>query len=177
MLVNGAGGSIGTFAVQIAKTMDAEVTAVDSPHKENMLRAIGVDHFIDYTQSDFTKNGQIYDVIFNMVASASFSRCIASLSPMGRYVMGNPRMSDMLRSALVSRFSGRKAIFAFAGETKKELYTVKQMIEEGRIRSIVDRVFSIEQAAEAHRRVETEQRLGAVVLSLEHDLYSKGAGH
>ncbi len=166
VLINGAGGSIGTFAVQIAKAMGAEVTAVDCTIKEAMLRRIGADHFVDYTKEDFAKSGRTYDVIFSMVARTSFTGCVKALNPGGRYLMGNPRLSDMLRSVLTSRFTDKAAIFAFAGEKEEELLALKQMIEEGKIKSLVDRTYPMEQAAEAHRRVETEQRLGPVVISM-----------
>ena len=166
VLVNGAGGSIGTFGVQIAKAMGAEVTAVDSSIKEEMLRRIGADHFFDYTTEDFTKSGETYDVIFDMVARSSYSACVKSLNPKGRYLMGNPRVSDMLRSVLTSKFTDKTAIFAFAGEKEEELLALKEMIETGKIMPIVDNIYSIDQAAEAHRRVETEQRLGIVVISV-----------
>ena len=166
VLVNGAGGSIGTFAVQIAKAMGAEVTAVDSTIKEEMLRPIGADYFFDYTKEDFTKSGQTYDVIFNMVARSSYSKCVNSLNPKGRYLIGNPRISDMLRSVLTSKLTDKTAIFVFAGEKEEELLALKEMIEAGKIKSIVDKIYPPEQAAEAHRRVETEQRLGVVVISM-----------
>jgi len=166
VLVNGAGGSIGTFGVQIAKAMGAEVTAVDSTIKEEMLRRIGADHFFDYTKEDFTKSGQTYDVIFNMVARSSYSKCVNSLNPKGRYLIGNPRISDMLRSVFTSKFTDKTAIFVFAGEKEEELLALKDMIEAGKIKSIVDKIYSPEQAAEAHHRVETEQRLGIVVISM-----------
>lgn len=166
VLVNGAGGSIGTFGVQIAKAMGAEVTAVDAAHKEEMLRRIGADHFFDYTREDFTKSGKTYDVIFDMVARSSYSGCIKALKPRGRYLTANPRASDMLRSVLTSTFTDKTATFVFAGEKKEELLALKEMIEEGKIRSVVDKIYPLEQAAEAHRRVETEQRLGIVVISM-----------
>ena len=143
VLVNGAGGSIGTFGVQIAKAMGAEVTAVDSNIKEEMLRRIGADHFFDYTKEDFPKSGQTYDVIFNMIAKSSYSECIKSLNPKGRYLMANPRMSDMLRSVLTSKFTNKTAIFVFAGEKEEELLALKEMIEEGKIKSIVDKIYSL----------------------------------
>ena len=167
VLINGAGGSIGTFAVQIAKAMGAEVTAVDSGIKETMLRQIGADHFVDYSKTDFTQSGNTYDVVFNMVARSSYSRCVNSLNPKGRYLMGNPRISDMLRSVVTSRFTDKTAIFAFAGEKEEELLTLREMIEAGKIKSVVDKIYPPEQAAEAHRRVETEQRLGVVVISMD----------
>lgn len=166
VLINGAGGSIGTFAVQIAKSMGAEVTAVDGTIKGELLRRIGSDHFIDYTKEDFSRNGQKYDVIFNMVARCSYANCINSLNPRGRYVMGNPRVSDMVRSVLTSTFTDKTAIFAFAEEKEEDLRTLTAMIEEGTLKSIVDTIYPMEQVAEAHRRVEAEQRLGVTVISM-----------
>lgn len=166
VLINGAGGSIGAHAVQIAKSMGAEVTAVDSAIKEGLLRRIGADHFIDYTKENFTALGDTYDVIFDMVAGSSYSASIRALNPNGRYLTANPRFSVMLRSIFTSRFSDKTAKFAFAQEAREELLSLKQMIEDGKIRSIVDRIYSMEQAADAHRRVETEQRLGAVVIAI-----------
>jgi NADPH:quinone reductase-like Zn-dependent oxidoreductase len=166
VLVNGAGGSIGIFGVQIAKAMGAEVTAVDSTIKEEMLRRIGADHFFDYTKEDFTKSRKTYDVIFDMVAKSSYSECVKALNSKGRYLMANPRISDMLRSVLTSKFTDKTAIFVFAGEKEEELLALKEMIEEGKIKSIVDKIYPFEQAAEAHQRVETEQRLGPVVISV-----------
>jgi len=166
VLVNGAGGSIGTFGVQIAKAMGAQVTAVDSTIKEETLRRIGADHFFDYTKEDFTKSGQTYDVVFDMVAKSSYSECVKALNPKGRYLMANPRMSDMLRSVLTSKLTDKTAIFVFAGEKEEELLALKEMIEDGKIKPIVDKIYPFEQAAQAHRRVETEQRLGPVVISV-----------
>jgi NADPH:quinone reductase-like Zn-dependent oxidoreductase len=166
VLINGAGASIGTFAVQIAKSMGAEVTAVDSGIKEAMLRGIGVDHFVDYTKEDFLQRDDTYDVIFSMVAQTSYSGCVRALKPGGRYVMANPKFIDMLRSPLTSRFRDCKVLFAFAGEKEEELLELKRMIEAGEISATVDKIYPLEEAAQAHRRVETEQRLGTVVLSV-----------
>ena len=166
VLVNGAGASIGTFAVQIAKSMGAEVTVVDSGIKEQMLRSIGADHFFDYAREDFTKSGQSYDVIFNMVAHTSYSACIAALKPGGRYLMGNPRLSDMLRSVLTPILTDKTVTFTFARETEEELLALKKLVEEGTIKPIVDKVYPMEQVAEAHRRVEAEQRLGTIVIAM-----------
>lgn len=166
VLINGAGGSIGSHAIQIAKSMGAEVTAVDSAIKEQMLRRMGADHFIDYTKQTFTAMGRTYDVIFDMVAGSDYSACIRTLNPGGRYLTCNPRLSVMLRSFFTTRFTSKTARFAFASETRAALGTLKEMIEDGRVKSIVERVFPMEEAADAHRHVETEQRLGAVVLAI-----------
>jgi NADPH:quinone reductase-like Zn-dependent oxidoreductase len=167
VLINGAGGSIGAYAVQIAKSMGAEVTAVDSTFKADITRRFGADHFIDYTKEDFAASGQTYDVIFDMVPGSSYTACIKALNPNGRYVSGNPRFSVMLRSVFTTRFTDKTAVFAFARETRQELMALKEMIEDGRIGSIVDRVYPMKQAADAHRRVETEQRVGAVVIAID----------
>jgi NADPH:quinone reductase-like Zn-dependent oxidoreductase len=166
VLINGAGGSIGTFAVQIAKAMGAQVTVVDSAIKEAMLRRIGADHFYDYERENFLNNGQRYDVIFNMVAGCSYSGFIGSLTSTGRYLLANPRLSDMVKSVLTTRFSQRTTIFVFAAETEEELSTLKDMIEADTIGVELDKIYPREQAVDAHYRVETEQRLGSVVISL-----------
>ena len=166
VLINGAGGVIGAHGVQIAKSMGAEVTGVDSGHKAELVRRLGADHFIDYTQQSFTSSNQTYDVIFDMVPRSSYSGCIRALNPGGRYLCGNPRLSVMLRSVMTSRFTNKTARFAFARETKEELLSLKAMIEAGQIVHIVDKTYRMDQAAEAHRRVETEQRLGAVVIAI-----------
>ena len=166
VLINGAGGSIGAHAVQIAKSMGAEVTAVDSAIKEGLLRRMGADHFVDYTKEDFAGSGQTYDVIFDMVPGSSYTACIDALSPNGRYLCGNPRLSVMLRSLLTTWFTNKTATFAFARETKEELLALKGMIESGKVSSIVDRVLPMELAADAHRLVETEQRVGAIVIAM-----------
>jgi len=166
VLINGAGGSIGAYGIQIAKCMGADVTAVDSKIKESFVRRMGADHFIDYTRDDFTKSGQTYDVIFDMVPDSAYSACINILKPNGRYLSGNPRLSVMMRAVLTTRFTDKTARVAFAGETREELETLKAMIENGEITSILDRVYPMDQAADAHTRVESEQRVGAVVMSI-----------
>ena len=170
VLINGAGGSIGTFAVQIAKSMGAEVTAVDSSIKEKMLREIGVDYFVDYAKENIANQGRKYDVIFNMVANSCYSDLVKLLKPNGRYLMGNPKLTDILRSVFTTKSSDKLAIFAFAGEKVEELTTLKDLIEEGKIKSTVDKVYSVNQISEAHQRVETENRIGIVVLSFDRKL-------
>lgn len=167
VLINGAGGSIGTFAIQIAKEMGAEVTAVDSPIKEKMLRQLGADYFIDYTQENVTEQNKTYDVIFNMVANSRYSDFINIVNPNGRYLMGNPKLVDMLRSVITSTFTDKKTIFVFAGEKKEELISLRTMIEAGKVISVVDKIYSFNQIVQAHQRVETEQRIGIVILSFD----------
>jgi NADPH:quinone reductase-like Zn-dependent oxidoreductase len=166
VLINGAGGSIGIYAVQIARAMGAEVTAVDSAIKQDFLRRTGADHCIDYAEGHFSGYGQKYDVIFDMIAQKSYSRCIGALNAGGRYLMANPRVSDMLRAVITTRFSHKTVGFAFAGEKQDELDELGKMIEDETIKPVIDRTFVMTQAANAHQRVETEQRLGPVVIDL-----------
>lgn len=166
VLINGAGGSIGAYGVQIARAMGARVTAVDRGDKEDGLRRLGADAFIDYTRRDFTRDGARYDVVFDMVPGSAYSRVIAVLKPDGRYLSGNPRIATMLRCVLTTRFSGRSARFRFAPEDRDSLAALSAMIEAGRIGSIVDTVYPLAEAVEAHRRVDAEQRVGAIVLDV-----------
>ncbi|WOO40299.1 NAD(P)-dependent alcohol dehydrogenase [Rubellicoccus peritrichatus] len=166
ILINGAGGSIGAHAVQIAKSLGAEVTAVDKAIKKDFLLRMGVDAFIDYTKEDFSNGDKTYDVLFDMVPRSAYSKCINVLTPNGRYLSGNPNLAVMLRSFFTSRFTNKTARFAFAKETREELLTLKQMIEDGSIKPIVDRVYTMQAAPEAHHRVETEERTGAIVIKI-----------
>ena len=164
VLINGAGGSIGTFGLQIAKSMGAEVTVIDSGIKEAMLRRIGADHFIDYSKQSFAEKQQYYDVVFDMVAKSCYSDCINVLKPAGRYLTANPTLLRMIRSMVTSKLSDKKAMVAFAPETKEALVALKKMVESGALIPEVDKTFTMEQAAEAHRLVDTEQRLGTIVI-------------
>ena len=164
VLVNGAGGSIGSFAVQIAKARGAVVTVVDKAEKAAMLSAQGADHFVDYRREDFTTLGPRFNVVLDMVAASPFSRCASVVAAGGRYLLGNPRLSDMLRASWMSWFSDRRARFRFARETEHELRALVALCEAGHIEPLVDTVYPLEEAAEAHRRVETEERVGAIIL-------------
>ena len=168
VLIIGAGGSIGTFAVQLAKSFRAEVTGVDSTGKLDMLRSIGADQVIDYTNEDFTKNGETYDVIFDVVGKSSFSGCIRSLKENGFYLLGNPGLSQQFRALWTSR-SGKKVIGGTVSYKTEDLIFIKEIIEAGKIRSVIDRRYPLEQIAEAHTYVDTGQKTGNVVITVGHD--------
>jgi NADPH:quinone reductase-like Zn-dependent oxidoreductase len=168
VLINGAGGTIGTFAVQLAKQSGGEVTAVDSAGKLDMLRSIGADQVIDYTRDDFTKRGETYDVIFDVVGKGSFSGCMRSLEPRGVYLSANPGLSQMVRRPWISMTGSKKVIIGGTSYRTEDLVFLKELIEAGKIRSVIDRRYPLEQAAEAHRYVETGQKKGHVVLIMEH---------
>jgi NADPH:quinone reductase-like Zn-dependent oxidoreductase len=167
ILINGAGGSIGTFAVQLAKYYGAEVTGVDSTAKLDMLRSIGADHVIDYTQEDFTESGEIYDVIFDVVGKISFSRSEGSIKQNGIYLLANP-VSQMVRGLWTRMTSSKKVITETASGTIEDLIFLRGLIEAGKIKTVIDRRYPLEQIAEAHRYVETGQKVGNVVITVEH---------
>jgi NADPH:quinone reductase-like Zn-dependent oxidoreductase len=166
VLINGAGGSIGTFAVQLAKSFGAEVTAVDSAAKLDMLCSIGADKVIDYTKEDFTKSGEIYDVIFDVVGKSSFSGCIRSLKEKGFYLLGNPGLSQRVRGPWTSMIGGKKVIGGTASYGAEDLIFLRELIEAGKIKSVIDRRYPLDQIAEAHRYVDTGQKTGNVVITV-----------
>ena len=168
ILINGAGGSIGTFAVQLAKYYGAEVTAVDSTGKLDMLRSLGADHVVDYTQEDFTKRGEIYDVIFDVVGTISFSRSEKSIKQNGTYLLANP-VSQMVQALWTRMRSSKKVIMETSSPTIEDLIFLRRLIEEGKLRTVVDRTYPLEQIVEAHRYVEKGGKLGNVVITLEHN--------
>jgi NADPH:quinone reductase-like Zn-dependent oxidoreductase len=168
ILIVGAGGSIGTWAVQLAKHYGAEVTGVDKPGKLEMLRSIGADHVIDYTQEDFTKSSQTYDVIFDTIGKSSFSGSLRSLKENGTYLNANPGLFGGFRTRWTSKRSSKKVIPWTAGYTTENLLALKELIEAGKIKSIIDRRYPLEQIVEAHRYVDTGQKKGNVVITLEH---------
>lgn len=169
VLIIGAGGSIGTFAVQLARYFGAEVTGVDSTGKLDMVRSIGADHVIDYTQEDFTKSGEAYDVIFDVTGRSSFSGCIRSLKQYGRYLLVNAGPSQMVRGGWTSMRSNKKVIFGAASQKTEDLIFLKKLIETGKIKPVIDERYLLEQTAEAHKYVETGQKKGNVVITVEHN--------
>ena len=166
VLIVGAGGSIGTYSVQLAKHYGAEVTGVDKAGKLEMLRSIGADHVIDYAQEDFTKNGQTYDVILDTIGKSSFPGSLRSLKENGTYLNANPGLFGGVRMRWVSKTSSKRVITWTAGYSTKNLLTLKDLIEAGTIKAIIDRHYPLEQTAEAHRYVDTGQKKGNVVITI-----------
>ncbi len=169
ILINGAGGSIGTIAIQLAKTLGAEVTAVDSTGKLDMLRSIGADFVIDYAQVDFTESGEKYDVIFDIVGKAPFSGCMRSLKEDGIYLLGNLNLSKWIRMKWTSIRSQMKLTAKTADYKTEDLVYLKELIEAGTLIIIIDRTFPLEQMVEAHRYVETGGKKGNVVITVSHE--------
>ena len=166
VLVNGAAGTIGLYLVQLAKLSGAEVTAVDRSAKLDTLRRMGADRVLDSDAEDFTRSGDTYDVIFDLVLKSAFSRGLRSLGETGRYVIVNPLVNRMLRGLWVSCTTKKKVYFALAGESSEDLNTLRELVEAGSLKAVVDRVFPLEQAAEAHRYVESGRKVGNVALRI-----------
>jgi len=169
VLINGAGGNMGTYAVQIARHLGAGVTGVDSTVKLDMLRSIGADHVIDYTQEDFSQCGKTYDVIFDVIGNHSISTIMERLNPNGRYLTAVPQLSQIIRWQWSGRRSGKKIIFwapRTLGSYTADFAFLKGLIEGGSVRAIIDRCFPLEQTAEAHRYVASGHKLGHVVITV-----------
>ena len=171
VLINGASGGIGTFAVQLAKYFGAEVTGVCSTTNLELVKSLGADKVIDYTKEDFTKTGQTYDIIFDAVGKNSFSNCKASLSQKGVYlstIFWDRRVSNLLQMLWTSKVGGKKAKIMTANYGLKSLMFVKELIQAGKIKPVIDRRYPLEQTADAHRYVEKGHKNGSVVITVEH---------
>jgi len=167
VLINGASGGVGTFAVQLAKYYGAEVTAVCSGRNADMVRSIGADHVIDYTKEDFTKNGELYDVIFDSVGNLSFSMTKKSLVKKGKLLLVVAALPAFFRVLWTSFFSSKKVIAGVAPEKTEDLLFLKELIEAGKLKAVIDRRFAFEELPEAHRYVDKGRKKGNVVISLE----------
>jgi NADPH:quinone reductase-like Zn-dependent oxidoreductase len=166
ILINGASGGIGAMAVQLAKHYGAEVTGVCGAARLDYVKALGADKVIDYKKQDFTQNGETYDVIFDILGRSSFARCKNSLTPNGIYLLASFKSRALWDMFWTSFASPKKVICAMADEKAENLVFVKELVEEGKIKAIVDRRFPLEQTAEAHRYIESGGRQGNVVLIL-----------
>jgi NADPH:quinone reductase-like Zn-dependent oxidoreductase len=186
ILVIGASGAVGTFAVQLGKYFGAEVTAVCRGAEyfgaevtavcrgadKDLAESLGAANIIDYTKEDFTQSGRTYDIIFDTVGKSSFTRCKGSLTPSGIYLTTVPTWAIFPQMLWTSVFSRKKAIFTPTGlrsspEKSKDLIILRELIEAGKIRSVIDRSYPLEQLAEAHRYVEKGHKKGSVVIALD----------
>jgi NADPH:quinone reductase-like Zn-dependent oxidoreductase len=166
ILIYGASGAIGTAGVQLARYFGADVTAVCSTKNLELVRSLGADRVIDYTQDDFTKNGETYDVIFDAVGKHSFRRCRGSLEPGGIY-LPTDGFGNLMWALLTSRIGDKKVLFQIPPrQTKQDVLFLKELIEAGKYRPVIDRCYPLEDVIEATRYVETEQKTGNVVLTL-----------
>ncbi|MFC1608506.1 NAD(P)-dependent alcohol dehydrogenase, partial [Candidatus Latescibacterota bacterium] len=165
VLIYGASGSVGTFAVQLAKYYGAEVTGVCSTTNIEMVKSLGADKVIDYTKEDFTKRGHNYDIIFDAVSKTSFSRCKSSLKQRGRYLTTD---WPLLQALWTSKVGTKKVIIGIASQNPEDLTFLIELIEKGELKTVIDRTYPLEQTAEAHRYVEKGHKKGNVVITVEH---------
>jgi NADPH:quinone reductase-like Zn-dependent oxidoreductase len=166
ILIYGASGAIGTAGVQLAKSFGADVTAVCSTRNLELVSALGADRVIDYTQEDFTTNGETYDVIFDAVGKHSFRRCRGSLKRGGSY-LATDGLENLLLALWTARFGDKHVRFKLPPRyTKQDVLLLKDLIEAGRYRAVVDRCYPLEDVVEATRYVETERKTGNVVLTV-----------
>lgn len=166
ILIIGAGGSFGTYAVQLAKNFGAKVTAVDSSNKLKILQSLGADHTIDYKQGDFTNSEQKFDIIFDVVGKTPLTHLLRMLRPGGRCAIANPHTSHIIRGIWTTLTSERKVIFSSDSGTSKDLQYIKELVEAGKLQPVIDRSYPLEQMAEAHKYAETEEKIGNIVITV-----------
>jgi NADPH:quinone reductase-like Zn-dependent oxidoreductase len=169
VLINGASGAIGTFAVQLAKYYGAEVTGVCSTTNLDMVRSLGADNVIDYTQEDLAESGETYDVILDAVGKTSFSRCKDLLKQKGLYLATLPTMAIILQTVWTSMIGGKKVRFGDALGKAENLVFLKELAEAGKLKAVIDRRYPLEQTAEAFRYVEKGHKRGNVAITVVHD--------
>ena len=171
VLINGASGGVGTFAVQIAKSFGAEVTGVCSTRNVDMVRSIGANHVIDYTQEDFTQSGQRYDLILDNVANRSFSDLRHALTPQGIIIpnSGHGGMGYVIKAFLLSPFMRQQGRMYLASSNNKDLVVLKELIEAGKVTPVIDRTYPLSDTPEAFRYLEEDHARGKVVITVEHN--------
>ncbi len=166
VLINGASGSIGTAAVQLARYFGADVTGVCSGTNIDLVKSLGANQVIDYTKEDFSQNGIAYDIIFDTVGKSSFSRCKGVLKANGVYLTTTPSMNSLLHMLQTSLGNGKKAITAMSIEKREALQFIKTLIEAAHIKPVIDKRYSMGQIVEAHRYVDTGHKKGNVVITI-----------
>jgi len=169
VLVFGASGGIGTYAVQLAKIFGAEVTGVCSTKKIDLVKSLGADKVIDYTKEDFTKRDEVYDVIFDTIGKSSVSGSRRSLKKEGFYIFTTFGLPKLLRLLWLKLTSKKKVIFGIVESKSEDLIYLKELIEAEKLKSVIDKRYPLEQIAEAHSYVETGQKKGQVVITIDHN--------
>jgi len=168
ILINGASGGVGTFSVQIAKALGAEVTGVCSTRNMELVRSIGADHVIDYNKEDFTKSGQRYDLILDNVGNHSFADCRRALNPGGTHLpnTGHGGMGYVIKAYILSAFMRQHASPFLSVPNAEDLLYIKDLIEAGNLKPVIDRTYPMEETREAFRYLEEEHARGKVVISM-----------
>ncbi len=169
LLINGAGGSIGTAAIQLAKHYGAEVTVVDALEKLDMLKFAGADHLIDYKTQNFTDLDKKYDVVFDVVGKCSYYKTLDTLNEKGRYIIANPRRFDRRRGKKTNRGDQYKVILETTNRYKKDLIELKELVEAGKLITLIDTYYPLKDIPEAHRYVDTGMKKGNLIITIDHD--------
>ena len=168
VLINGASGGVGVYSVQLAKYFGADVTGVCSTKNIELVKSLGADRVIDYSTTDFTKEDEVYDIIFDAVGKSSFSKCKKLLREDGIYLSTVPSYRLLLQQLWTSKFGKKKAIFGIASGPEN-LLTLKELLESNNLRIIIDRTYPFEQIAEAHAYADQGHKVGSVAISLNHE--------
>lgn len=174
VLIIGASGSVGSAAVQLAHYFGAEVTGVCSTSSIDLVKSIGADKVIDYTKDDFTKNGETYDIIFDLVGKTSFSQCKNSLKKNGKFLQAAITLKVFPSVLWTSIFTSKKSLIMATGlrpptERSKDLKFISELVETGKIKPVIDKLFPLEEIAEAHRYVDKGHKKGNVVIQMTHN--------
>ena len=168
ILINGASGSIGSAAVQIAKYHGAEVTGVCGTPRLEFVKSLGANKVIDYTKDDFTQNGETYDIIYDILGKSTFEKCKNSLADNGIYLLASFKMKklfQMISTHLTA--SKKKVVCALAADSKEDLIMIKELVESGKIKSIIDKSFPMEKAVEAHRYAEEGHKKSSIAIKFQ----------
>lgn len=166
VLVNGASGGIGSAGVQFAKYFGAEVTGVCGANKMKFVQVLGADKVIDYTREDFTQNGEKYDLIYDILGKSAFGTCQHSLTPNGILLYASFKVKQLIQMTRTSKSTGRKVICALSSENLDDLNFIKELVEAGKFKTVIDKRFPLEETAEAHRYYESGKNTGNVVISV-----------
>lgn len=166
VLIYGASGALGVFAVQLAKHFGATVTAVCSAANLDLVRSLGADDAIDYTVTDYTMGSGGYDIILDTVGVTSFSRCKRLLAPQGRHVFVTFGLSQILQMAWTSLWGGKRVVIGMSGNSKRDLLFVKGLVEAGLLRPVIDRIYAMQDIVEAHRRVDSGRKRGSLIIKV-----------
>jgi NADPH:quinone reductase-like Zn-dependent oxidoreductase len=168
VLINGASGSVGSFAVQLAKYFGAEVTGVCSTGNIELVKSLGADKVVDYTKEDFTATGDTYDIIFDTIGKSSFTHCRKALNARGKYVATVINFKIIFQSLMTKIGNKKKVIFAMSLNKTEALNFIRTLIEEGKLKSIIDRQYLLEEMSAAHSYVEKGHKTGNVVITVKH---------
>lgn len=166
VLINGASGAVGSIAVQLAKYFGANVTGVCSTANIDLIKSLGADKVIDYTKEDFTKTGEVYDIIFDTVNKISFSRALRSLNKNGLMILSAAGMSEMLQGFWTSKTNSKKVMTGVISHKAEDIIFLKKLVEDGKLKPVIDKTYPLEKIAEAHAYVEKGHKKGNVAITL-----------